>query len=150
MIRTILVPVDGSDHAAKAIEFAADVGEKYGAQIIILHVISDKGRWRVTDELREYADLERVQITERDALLGVANQILQRAEEVMRDKGLTDVEALLEEGRAATVILKVAKARGVDLIIMGSRGLGDAKSLLLGSVSHTVSHLSECTCVTVK
>jgi len=150
MITTILVPIDGSDHAAKAMEFAGDIGQKYGAHIILLHVISDKGRWRVPEELREYADLEHVQITEREALLGVANQILQRAEEVMRDKGLTDVETLLEDGRAATVILKMAKAKGVDLIIMGSRGLGDAQSLLLGSVSHTVSHLSECTCVTVK
>jgi nucleotide-binding universal stress UspA family protein len=35
------------------------------------------------------------------------------------------------------------------MIFLGSRGLGDAKGLLMGSVSHKVAHLAECTCVSV-
>ena len=36
------------------------------------------------------------------------------------------------------------------MVFLGSRGLGDAKGLLLGSVSHKVMHLAPCTCVAVK
>jgi nucleotide-binding universal stress UspA family protein len=36
------------------------------------------------------------------------------------------------------------------MIFVGSRGLGNVKSLLMGSVSHKVAHLAECTCVSVK
>jgi nucleotide-binding universal stress UspA family protein len=150
MIKTILVPTDGSEHSAKAGNFAADLAEKYGARIILLHVVSDWGSWRVPDGLRQLEKLEHVHITEQDVQLGIAKQILQRAEEALCEKEMSDLETILEDGRPAKAILNVAKTRGVDLIVMGSRGLGDAQSLLLGSVSHTVSHLAECTCITVK
>ncbi len=44
----------------------------------------------------------------------------------------------------------IGKGLHVDMIFLGSRGLGDAQSLLMGSVSHKVAHLAECTCVSVK
>ncbi len=150
MISTILVPTDGSDHAAKAVAFAADLAAKYGARMILLHVVSDWGSGRVPDELRGYAKLEHVEVTERDIRQGVANEILQSAETVAREHGVSEPESVLEYGRPSKAILDAAKARGADLIVMGSRGLGDAQSLLLGSVSHKVSHLSECSCITVK
>ena len=60
------------------------------------------------------------------------------------------IETALEDGDPAEANLRVAKGRGVDMVVLGSRGLSDAKGLLLGSVSHKVAHLAECTCVTVK
>ena len=39
MIKTIVVPTDGSSHAKKAIDLAADIAEKYGARLVILHVL---------------------------------------------------------------------------------------------------------------
>ena len=47
-------------------------------------------------------------------------------------------------------IAGLAQDRKADAIVMGSRGLSDIKGLFLGSVSHKVSHLAECTCITVK
>ena len=38
MIKTIVVPTDGSAHAKKAVDLAADIAEKYGARIVLLHV----------------------------------------------------------------------------------------------------------------
>ena len=150
MIKTILVPTDGSGHAAKAVRFAADLAQKYGAHVILLHVVEDWGSSRVPDELRGYARLEHVEITERDLRQSTANEILRRAEETAAAAGAKGIEKRIEEGAPATRILERAKAAGVDLIVMGSRGLGDLKGLLLGSVSHKVSHLAECTCVTVR
>jgi nucleotide-binding universal stress UspA family protein len=60
------------------------------------------------------------------------------------------VEGLVRRGPLARTIVQVAKDRGADAIAMGSRGLGDVEGFLLGSVSHKVSSLAECTCITVK
>ena len=49
-------------------------------------------------------------------------------------RGLATVEALVIEGDPARQIAEVAKKRNVDMIVMGSRGLGDVQGLLLGSV----------------
>jgi len=150
MIKTIIAATDGSEAAAKAVALAADLAQKYGAKIVLVHVVEDWGRNRVPDELQSYARLEHMEITERDVRQAAADEILRRAEDDAREHGAADVESLIEEGSPATRILAVAKARGADLIVLGSRGLGDLKGLLLGSVSHKVSHLAEVTCVTVR
>ncbi len=150
MVETILVPTDGSDHAEKAVAFAADIAPKYGAGIILLHVLSDPGSGRVPGEMRELARLEHVWITERDIRQAGANEVLHNAETQARNHGATRIEQVIEEGDPTRRILALAKARGADLIVMGSRGLGDLQGLLLGSVSHKVGHLAKCTCVTVR
>ncbi|NQU72224.1 MAG: universal stress protein, partial [Rhodospirillales bacterium] len=48
------------------------------------------------------------------------------------------------------VIIEYAEQHDIDMIVIGSRGLGDLKGMLLGSVSHKVAHLAECSCITVK
>ena len=78
------------------------------------------------------------------------NRYVERAENTAREKGVKTVEARLQEGDPAHEILTCAKTENADLIVMGSRGLGGLKGLLMGSVSQKVSHLAECTCVSVK
>ncbi len=63
---------------------------------------------------------------------------------------MKDIQSLVEDGDAARQILECAKRQNADLIIVGSRGLSDLKGLLMGSVSHKVSELAKCTCITVK
>lgn len=150
MIERILVATDGSDHAMKAVVFAADLAVKYGAHMILLHAVSDWGSGRVPEELLDYEKTEHIHITERDLRIGAANEILRQAEAAAREEGATDLDIMLVDGRADKAILKAAKDRNPDLIAMGSRGLGDAESLLMGSVSHKVCHLAECTCITVR
>ena len=59
-------------------------------------------------------------------------------------------DACVAEGNAANEIVATAESIGADMIFLGSRGLGDAKGLLVGSVSHKVMNLAPCTCVAVK
>jgi nucleotide-binding universal stress UspA family protein len=56
----------------------------------------------------------------------------------------------LREGDPAAAILNLTREENADIIVMGRRGLGDLAGLLLGSVSHNVTHLAECACLTVK
>lgn len=150
MIKTILVPTDGSGHAKDAVTLAADLSQKYGAKIIVLHVMKELGSERIPDELRAYQEIEHVEVTERDLLKSVANEIVGAAAALAREKNAAEIETLIELGDPAAAILKAADSRNVDLIVMGSRGLSDLKGLLVGSVSHKVSQLSACACLMVK
>ena len=65
-------------------------------------------------------------------------------------KGVRDVEVIVVEGDPVRTIVDTAKARDIDMIVIGSRGRGDLEGLLLGSVSHMVVQLAPCTCVVVR
>jgi len=175
MITTILVPTDGSTHANKAVELAADIASKYGSKLILLHVIQ---RGSSSAELRRMAEVEhmiephmevlgqtmanmgagmadalhvaRSESVPVSVLDSIGRSVLQHASGLAKNKGATDVETVIEDGDAAQMILESAEKHGANLIVMGNRGLSDLKGLLLGSVSHKVSHLAECTCMTVR
>jgi nucleotide-binding universal stress UspA family protein len=150
MIKTILVPVDGSEHSNKAIVLASDLAQKYDARLIALNVMTEVGSDRVPPELRDYERLEHVRLTERSVLDSESERILSDATLQAREKGASNVETVRRSGDAAAIILEVANDQSADMIVMGSRGLGNVKGLLLGSVSHKVTQLSECSCITVK
>lgn len=173
MIKTILVATDGSDHAMKAVTLAADIAEKYEAKLVLLHVLP---QGPLPSTLRHMAEVEH--LTEpRQARAGlppselaratlprgladaaaasqevyraVGERILAAAEETAREKRPAQLETMILDGDPAREIVAQAEKSGANLIVMGSRGLGDLKGLLMGSVSHKVSHLAPCTCVTV-
>ena len=56
----------------------------------------------------------------------------------------------LLKGSPAREIVDYARKKDVDMIVMGTRGLGDVEGMLLGSVSRGVGMLAECSCLTVK
>jgi nucleotide-binding universal stress UspA family protein len=146
----ILVAIDGSDHAWKALDLATDIAKQRQAQLIVLHVVPFEP---VPDALRQFAQVEHIPIEEERARyhssLSLGDALTQRAAANVRDKGLGDVKTRTAEGRPASAILEIAAEEEVDMIFLGSRGLSDPKALFLGSVSHKVANLAECTCVTV-
>ena len=176
MIKTILVPTDGSEHANKAVELAADIAGKYGAKVIILHALqrhasadelkAQVAGTRVRAELAKRID-ELCQATMNAAAAAfqgypapvpipeevvkeVGQLILDKARQAVEAKGVTDITVEVIDGAAADSIIAAAKHQKADMIVMGSRGLSNLGGLLMGSVSHKVSHLAPCTCVTVK
>ncbi len=176
MIKTIIVPTDGSDHAAKAVELAADIAVKYGARLVLLHALL---RHTTAAEIKALlqgsaipADLAAKLEDLQDAVLDVAassyeggvifipipddvlrevgDKILENARAAAAAKGVSEISAHRVEGEPTPNIIAAAEHEKADMIVMGSRGLGKVAGLLMGSVSHKVSHLATCTCVTVK
>ena len=76
--------------------------------------------------------------------------VLDRAESEARDAGARDVVTAVVEGDPATRIIDEARDEGANLLVLGSRGLGQLGGLLMGSVSHKVAQLAPCSCLTVK
>ena len=176
MIKSILVATDGSDHANKALDLASDIAAKYGARMILLHVLMRDAsicEIRKLIDVNELpaemqAEIERLEAipdgtasisgayadipiaVSGNILDAVGSRITDAARKDATGKGVGEISTVLAVGDPARRILQTAENEDADMIIMGSRGFGDLRGLLLGSVSHKVSHLSKCTCVTVK
>ena len=151
MFKKILVAIDGSDHAWKALDLATELAEHHGARLTILHVVPYQD---VPDELRDLAEAEHVPFDEErfryhyGRTLG--DRITEQAQKRARAKGVGAVTAETVEGKPADMILAVAKNEGADAIVLGSRGAGYISGMLLGSVSHRVANLADVTCIVVK
>ena len=147
MIKNILVATDGSAAANRAVDLAADMAAKYECSLSILNVVRDM---QLPPELVRMAKVEKLSLRDSDLLKFLADKVLTKAAERAKKKGATAVRTAVGEGDPATVIIKQAKRRNADLIVMGTRGLGKIKETFLGSVSRKVCNLSQMNCLTVK
>jgi nucleotide-binding universal stress UspA family protein len=145
----ILVAVDGSDHAARAVDVAAELAAKYGAQLIVLHVMTG-GAYEVPSGMQEYGEIERMYQTERDILAGAAETIVSEAATRVTSAGLAKPDTMIVVGRAASSIVDTAESLGTELIVVGSRGLGGGAGVFDGSVSNRVNQLARCSVLTVR
>ncbi len=137
-IKTILVPVDGSDSAQKAIDFAITLAKTYGAKIDYLYVSN-------INQLAINACLS-------DAILDAVNKAGDAILDGALKKTPQDIpaEAFSETGSPSVTILDFVEQHKADMVVMGSRGLGVVKGVLLGSVSQYVVEHAKCPIVIVK
>jgi nucleotide-binding universal stress UspA family protein len=149
-MRRILVAVDGSEHALRAIDMAADIGIHYEIPLVVVHVRSSSKVGQIPLDLVAYRQLEDLYEAESALLEAIASRIAEDAAERARRAGAPSVEVLIDIGDPASTIVRVSQDIEADLIVMGRRGRGDLGGLLLGSVSHKVGHLAECAVMTVR
>ncbi|MCH4562645.1 MULTISPECIES: universal stress protein [Halomonas] len=146
MFKTILVPIDGSEHARKALAVACQLARQNDTTLHILHIPEELAHettlvWGIGAVALEASREERER---------TGRQIVDRAAADARQQGATRVETLIGQGDPARTILSEARKSGADAIVMGSRGLSDLQGFVVGSVSHKVSHAAECTVITVR
>ncbi|MCP4875613.1 MAG: universal stress protein [Gammaproteobacteria bacterium] len=142
----ILIPIDGSPHSKKALEFAADLALRYPAKLCILHVLHDSPG---SDTISLGAASVTIEASQEN-LDKAARGLMESAKKVVTDMGCSDVETITRGGHPTQQIIRCARKKGIDVIVLGSRGLSDIKGLLLGSVSHQVNNLAGCTVITVR
>jgi nucleotide-binding universal stress UspA family protein len=150
MFKRIMAAIDGSPHANRVIDHAADLANKYGAELILLHVMASPGSVHVPPELHDVLRIAHLEVTKADILRRAAEDLLQQGEMRARQREARNVRTLIGEGdHIADSIVNHAKGESVDLIVMGRRGLGSVASILLGSVSQAVSRSCQCALMTV-
>jgi nucleotide-binding universal stress UspA family protein len=143
MFGHVLVAVDGSEHAARAIATATDLALRYDARLTLIHVSRHANLRRLHEDLLPLEQIEHVQFTRHDLLELVEHDILDVAEQRARDLGATEVDTETRIGSPADEIANFAAGAGVDLIVTGTRGLSNLPGMVLGSVSHRIIHLAE-------
>lgn len=137
MINRILVPTDGSPAANRAVNLAVELALKHAASLYLLNVIRDM---QLPVELRKMARVENIGAARQDVLEFVAEKILGDAERRAKRKGMKAVRKATGHGDPATAISSYAQRNKIDLIVVGTRGLGSVKGMLMGSVSRKVAN----------
>lgn len=146
MIKTILVAIDGSAHSKRALEFACEIARKYESSLHLVHVAQQP----MSDHVLTLGAASVMVSGSKADLKKAGKQVMEAAADVAHRMGCKSVTTEVTSGDPARRIIDAAKTVEANMIVLGSRGLGEISGLLLGSVSHKVIHLSPCTCVTVK
>ena len=146
----ILVAVDGSEGSTRASEVAVDLAEKYNAQLFILNVFRGYPEYvtafpsipapsgKAFEDYEAYA---------RKA----ATEVVGRAVSIAEKKGVKAKPKTSETiGSVVQTITDYGVTEKIDLIVMGTRGMGGFKKMLLGSVSSGVVTHAHCTVLVVR
>ena len=144
-IRSILLPTDFSECGNYALSYAASLARTFGASIICVHVIEPMvptiGYSGMTEPL-PIADIS-------DQLEDSAERELPKIAECEECAGL-EVEELIVHGEAASEIVRVARDRRVDLIVVSSHGRTGWGRILFGSTAEAVVRHASCPVLVVK
>lgn len=147
-MRQILVAVDGSQPAARALALGADLAARYGATLHLVHVVRELTP-PMPRGFEEFARVERVDPSLWAEMGRVGEALLDAAQAEARARGVQDVRAEVVTGDPAEELVRYSREHAIDLLVMGRRGLGRIGALLMGSVSAKVSSLAGCPVITV-
>ena len=137
-IKRILVPLYGSETADRAVDKAIEMTKAYGAELHILYVAN-------INQLAINACLSDAIL---EAVNKAGNEILEKAAGKVPENN--NVVTTAETGSPSVTITDFADEIKADLIVIGSRGLGLVKGVLLGSVSQYVVEHAPCPVLVVK
>jgi len=142
MIQTITVGTDGSDTASKAVDFALDLAEKFGAKVVVASSYRPVSEDRLRREQRDAPEDIQWSINPTEEV----DAALRGVEEKARARGL-EVASEAREGDPADVLVEIAEQHDADLLVVGNKGM---QRRVLGSVPNSVSHKAPCSVVIVK
>ncbi|MFZ5644000.1 MAG: universal stress protein [Bacillota bacterium] len=145
MYRKILVPLDGSARAGIAAEHAIELAKTMKADVLFLHVIPALPPYINTYSDRMGGAYQQIH----DELEATAREIMEKAKQDYESSGIS-LDFKIIWGNPAMEICREAKDGRFEIIVMGSRGLGEIKGYLMGSVSNRVVRHATCPVLIVR
>ncbi len=135
-ITRILVPVDGSEYSRYAAEHAVCLAQPHAAEVVFLHVVDAQ----IAAELAEQEPLDGD--AARARLLEQGRACLHDVASLAEESGVAH-RTQLAEGDPCAAICEVARAEGVNVIVIGKLGRRGARRILMGSITRRVIESSE-------
>ena len=135
MFSNIVCATDGSEHAERALRYAADLAQRDGAKLHVVHVVEKLPARKMAGELNMHVDEEQLEDK-------VARQTRQVAAE--RNVSATVHLTTARSGQVAQRIIDVTTETGGDLIVVGTRGHSPVVGAMIGSVAQDLLHLAPC------
>jgi nucleotide-binding universal stress UspA family protein len=139
----LLVAIDGSDHARRALDYALSLAKENSA--VGLHILTVQPEPNVYGEIQVYITQEHMAQLQRQHSEGLLAPALQAA----RVAGVAHTSEIVV-GDAASMITKRAEELGCDGIVIGTQGRNAIASALMGSVAFKVVHLTKLPVTLVK
>jgi len=139
MYKKILTPVDGSEHSKHALKQGAKLAKLTGAQLTVIHVLD------LPPQLKSLKSYPLV----KDQLRDEGKKIIAEAGEICAAMGISYTDKVVV-GVPADEVLQEQEEGGYDLLVIGSRGMGEVKGWILGSVSTRVVRYAKCPVLVVK
>jgi len=145
LFNKIVVPLDGSEYANRALEIALEIAGRYSASIVIVHVVPTAS-----------ALITGPEVSSAPILLNLGNELEENGRRILEEGAKkaqaagVPVTTMLEHGNVSDTIIGVAEDEKANLIVIGERGLGSVARFFLGSVANKVSHHAKCPVLIVK
>ena len=144
-IAHILVPLDFSTNAARALRYAKTLASRFGASLELLHVVEDpftSGAWSSEIYVPNIVEL-------RGSLVKDAEQRLAVDQSALSLEGVPTI-ATVRTGPVGYTIVEYAQAVHADLIVMGTHGRTGLAHIFMGSVAERVVRTAPCPVLTVR
>ena len=142
-IKTILFPTDFSQGARAAMDYAISLSRDYEARLILLYVIQDISiaEWYIPSSISAADLVEDMQKSAEKEMERWGNEVAEK---------VSPVERLITRGVPFVEIIRTAKEKNVDLIVIGTHGRTGIDHMLFGSTAEKVVRKSPCPVLTVR
>ena len=129
-IKTILCPIDFSEISSNALEYAVFLASHHHADLLLVHVV---------EHLHEFEYYQVLVFTPQEISEKMEKQAYEELNKLAEQiKNTIKVETVIRQGKAFVEIIKEAKEKDIDLIVMGSHGRTGISQMLMGSVAEKV------------
>ena len=147
-IKKILVPIDFSDFSIRALKYGVALARHFGAKIFLLHVISQE----LINEIKTVQSFSGVVDSPEELLERKKRDSIKRIEEIIKGEGNEALfeRGIVEVGIPSEEIIRVAKEREIDLIVICTHGRSGLSNILMGSVAEKVVRRSPCPVLSVR
>jgi nucleotide-binding universal stress UspA family protein len=142
MLSTVAVGTDGTDTAAKAVDFAIDLAQRYDARLVAISAYRPVSESRLKSEQKDAPEEIQWSINPTEDV----DAILSDVEEKAQEAGLKTT-TVAGDGDPADVLVNFAEDQDADVLVIGNKGM---QRRILGSVPNSVAHKAPCTVIVVK
>ncbi|MCW2600711.1 MAG: UspA domain protein [Frankiales bacterium] len=136
---TVLVGTDGSESSFRAVDRAAAVARDADATLVLLTAFRPMSSRELQDAHDALGD-EAYKVSGSTP----AQDVLRDAADRAKGIGAAKIEQLAVEGDPVEALIRAVDERGVDLLVVGNRGLNSLAGRLLGSVPANITHKASC------